>query len=87
MSGIFIIFSAIYTERINLKSYFEDTGGISFIIVFLILISVFTITNVFIDDTGSRRAIRIAALLQNGAMGIGVGAQIFDIIAFITPKA
>ena len=84
---LFIIFYAIYTERFNLKSYFEDTGGISFIIVFLILISVFTITNVFIDDTGSRRAIRIEALLQNGAMGIVVGAQIFDKIAYITPIA
>ena len=84
---LFIIIYAIYTERFNLKSYFEDTGGISFIIVFLILISVFTITNVFIDDTGSRRAIRIEALLQNGAMGIVVGAQIFDKIAYITPIA
>ena len=84
---LFIIFYAIYTERFNLKSYFEDTGGISFIIVFLILISVFTITNVFIDDTGSKRAIRIEALLQNGAMGIVVGAQIFDKIAYITPIA
>ena len=84
---LFIIFYAIYTERFNLKSYFEDTGGISFVIVFLILISVFTITNVFIDDTGSKRAIRIEALLQNGAMGIVVGAQIFDKIAYITPIA
>ena len=84
---LFIIIYAIYTERFNLKSYFEDTGGISFIIVFLILISVFTITNVFIDDTGSKRAIRIEALLQNGAMGIVVGAQLFDEIAYITPIA
>lgn len=84
---LFIIFYAIYTERFNLKSYFEDTGGISFAIVFLILISVFTITNVFIDDTGSRRAIRIEALLQNGAMGIVVGAQLFDKITYITPIA
>ena len=84
---LFIIFYAIYTERFNLKSYFEDTGGISFVIVFLILISVFTITNVFIDDTGSKRAIRIEALLQNGAMGIVVGAQLFDKIAYITPIA
>jgi len=84
---LFIIFYAIYTERFNLKSYFDDTGGISFVIVFLILIAVFTITNVFIDDTGSRRAIRIEALLQNGAMGIVVGAQIFDKITYITPIA
>ena len=58
-----------------------------FYLVFLILISVFTITNVFIDDTGSRRAIRIEALLQNGAMGIVVGAQLFDKITYITPIA
>ena len=84
---LFIIFYAIYTERFNLRSYFEDTGGISFIIVFLILILVFTVTDLFIEDTGSKRAIRIEALLQNGAMGIVVGAQIFDKIAYITPIA
>jgi len=84
---LFIIFYAIYTERFNLKSYFEDTGGISFVIVFLILITVFTVTSVFIDDIGSKRAIRIEALLQNGAMGIVVGAQLFDKIAYITPIA
>ena len=84
---LFIIFYAIYTERFNLKSYFEDTGGISFIIVFLILILVFGITDLFIKDIGSKRAIRIEALLQNGAMGIIVGAQLFDKIAYITPIA
>ena len=84
---LFIIFYAIYTERFNLRSYFEDTGGISFIIVFLILVLVFTVTDLFIEDTGSKRAIRIEALLQNGAMGIVVGAQIFDKIAYITPIA
>tara|TARA_Y100000590_G_scaffold469848_1_gene660138 strand:- start:2986 stop:3837 length:852 start_codon:yes stop_codon:yes gene_type:complete len=84
---LFIIFYAIYTERFNLRSYFEDTGGISFIIVFLILVLVFTVTDLFIEDIGSKRAIRIEALLQNGAMGIVVGAQIFDKIAYITPIA
>ena len=84
---LFIIFYAIYTERFNLRSYFEDTGGISFIIVFLILVLFFTVTDLFIEDTGSKRAIRIEALLQNGAMGIVVGAQIFDKIAYITPIA
>ncbi len=84
---LFIIFYAIYTERFNLKSYFEDTGGISFIIVFLILILVFGITDLFIKDIGSKRAIRIEALLQNGAMGIIVGAQLFDKVAYITPIA
>ena len=84
---LFIIFYAIYTERFNLRSYFEDTGGISFIIVFLILVLIFAITDLFIEDIGSKRAIRIEALLQNGAMGIVVGAQIFDKIAYITPIA
>ena len=84
---LFIIFYAIYTERFNLRSYFEDTGGISFIIVFLILVLVFTVTDLFIEDIGSKRAVRIEALLQNGAMGIVVGAQIFDKIAYITPIA
>ena len=32
-------------------------------------------------------AIRIEALLQNGAMGIVVGAQIFDSLIYITPIA
>ncbi len=84
---LFIIFYAIYTERFNLRSYFEDTGAISFIIVSLILISSFAITDLFIEDISSKRAVRIEALLQNGAMGIVVGAQLFDKIAYITPIA
>ena len=35
----------------------------------------------------SKRTIRIEALLQNGAMGIVVGAQLFDRIDYITPIA
>jgi len=84
---LFIIFYAIYTERFNLKSYFEDTGAISFIIIGLILVSSFVVTDLFIEDDSSKRTIRIEALLQNGAMGIVVGAQLFDRIDYITPIA
>ena len=84
---LFIIFYAIYTERFNLKSYFEDTGAISFIIIGLILVSSFVVTDLFIEDNSSKRTIRIEALLQNGAMGIVVGAQLFDRIDYITPIA
>ena len=84
---LFIIFYAIFTERMNLSGYFEDTGAISFIIVFLIWASVLGITNIFVDDLKSKRAIRIEALLQNGAMGIVIGAQIFERVEYITPIA
>jgi len=84
---LFIIFYAIYTERFNLRSYFEDTGAISFIIIILILVSSFATTDLFVEDISSKRTIRIEALLQNGAMGIVVGAQLFNEIAYITPIA
>ncbi len=84
---LFIIFYAIYTERFNLKSYFEDTGAISFIIIALILISSFAITDLFIEDNSSKKTIRIETLLQNCAMGIVVGAQIFDKVSYVTPIA
>ena len=84
---LFIIFYAIYTERSNLVGYFEDTGSISFIIIILILSSVFLVTQIFVNENDSKRTIRIEALLQNGAMGIIIGAQIFSEIIYITPIA
>ena len=84
---LFIIFYAIYTERSNLVGYFEDTGSISFVIIILILSSVFLITQIFVNENSSKRTIRIEALLQNGAMGIIIGAQIFSEIIYITPIA
>ena len=84
---LFIIFYAIYTERSNLLGYFEDTGSISFVIIILILSSVFLITQIFVNENSSKRTIRIEALLQNGAMGIIIGAQIFSEIIYITPIA
>ena len=71
----------------NLVGYFEDTGAISFVIVCLVLSTVYLTTQIFVENTGSRRAIRIEALLQNGAMGIVVGAQIFSEVIYITPIA
>ena len=84
---LFIIFYAIYTERSNLLGYFEDTGSISFVIIILILSSVFLVTQIFVNENKSKRTIRIEALLQNGAMGIIIGAQIFSEIIYITPIA
>ncbi len=84
---LFIITYAIYTERMNLVGYFEDTGAISFVIVCLVLTTVYLTTQIFVENIGSRRAIRIEALLQNGAMGIVVGAQIFTEVIYITPIA
>ena len=84
---LFIIFYAIYTERSNLLGYFEDTGSISFVIIILILSSVFLVTQIFVNENDSKRTIRIEALLQNGAMGIIIGAQIFSEIIYITPIA
>ena len=84
---LFIIFYAIYTERSNLLGYFEDTGSISFVIIILILSSVFLVTQIFVNENSSKRTIRIEALLQNGAMGIIIGAQIFSEIIYITPIA
>ena len=84
---MFIILYAIYTERFNLGQYFRDTGLISFSIAFSIVLVVYLMTSIFINEKGSQRAIRIEALLQNGAMGIVVGAQIFDSLIYITPIA
>ncbi len=84
---LFIIMYAIYTERMNLAGYFEDTGAISFVIVCLVLSIVYLITQIFVEDIDSRRTIRIEGLLQNGAMGIVVGGQIFSEVIYITPIA
>ena len=38
-----------------------------------------------VDDIKSKRAIRIEALLQNGAMGFVIGALIFSEIQYLVP--
>ena len=59
----------------------------SFVIVCLVLSIVYLITQIFVEDIDSRRTIRIEGLLQNGAMGIVVGGQIFSEVIYITPIA
>ena len=55
------------------------------LILFLVFTSSFVITQVLIRDLPSKRAIRIEALLQNGAMGFVVGALIFSEIQYLVP--
>ena len=48
-------------------------------------VSSFVITQVLIRDLPSKRAIRIEALLQNGAMGFVVGTLILTEIQYLVP--
>ena len=82
---LIIVFIAIYTEKDNLVNYFDDVGVIMSLILFLVFTSSFVITQVLIRDLPSKRAIRIEALLQNGAMGFVVGALIFTEIQYLVP--
>ena len=82
---LIIVFIAIYTEKNNLVSYFNDVGVIMSLILVIVFLSSFIITQLFINDTPSKRAIRIEALLQNGAMGFVVGALIFSEIQYLVP--
>ena len=82
---LIIVFIAIYTEKNNLVSYFDDVGVIMSLILVLVFISSFIFTQLFVDDVPSKRAIRIEALLQNGAMGFVVGALIFSEIKYLIP--
>ena len=82
---LIIVFIAIYTEKNNLISYFDDVGVVISLILVLVFASSFIITQIFIDDIQSKRAIRIEALLQNGAMGFVVGALIFTEIQYLVP--
>ena len=66
-------------------NYFDDVGVTMSIILVLVFFSSFIITQIFVDDVQSKRAIRIEALLQNGAMGFVVGALIFSEIKYLIP--
>ena len=87
--GIFllIVFIAILIERNNLLNYFDDIGVIVIILISSIFIIVFIITKIFINDLGSRRAILIEGLLQNGAMGFVVGSLIYSEVVYLIPIA
>ena len=80
-----IVFIAIFTEKDNLINYFDDVGVTMSIILVLVFFSSFIITQIFVDDVQSKRAIRIEALLQNGAMGFVIGALIFSEIKYLIP--
>ncbi len=87
--GIFllIVFIAIYMEKNNLVEYFNDIGAVVVIILASIVITVFLITKIFINDLQSRRAILIEAMLQNGAMGFVIGSLIYDEVIYLIPIA
>ena len=87
--GIFlsIVFIAILIERNNLLNYFDDIGVVVIILISSIFITVFIITKIFINDLGSRRAILIEGLLQNGAMGFVVGSLIYSEVVYLIPIA
>ncbi len=82
---LIVVFIAIYTEKDNLVGYFDDVGVTMSLILVLVFLSSFIITQIFIDDVQSKRAIRIEALLQNGAMGFVVGALMFSEIKYLIP--
>ena len=82
-----IVFIAIYTEKDNLVSYFDDVGVTMSLILALVFASSFFITQLFVEDLASKRAVRIEAILQNGAMGFVVGSLIFNEIQYLVPIA
>ncbi len=84
---IFIVIIAIFTERDNLGGYFADVGAISFVVIVSILTSVYLITKFTLKEVKTQRTIMIEAMLQNGAMGLIVGAQLFHELEYMTPIA
>lgn len=84
---LLIVFIAIYTEKDNLVGYFEDIGIVMAFVLTIVFVSALLITQIFIKDIESKRAIRIEALLQNGAMGFIIGSLIFSEIIYLVPIA
>ena len=84
---LLIVFVAIYTEKDNLVGYFEDIGIVMAFVLTIVFVSALLITQIFIKDIESKRAIRIEALLQNGAMGFIIGSLIFSEIIYLVPIA
>ena len=82
---LIIVLLGIYTEKNNLLSYFDDVGVTMSLILAMVFLSSFIITQIFVDDIKSKRAIRIEALLQNGAMGFVVGSLLFSEIQYLIP--
>ena len=84
---ILIVFIAILTERDNLGGYFADVGAISFTVIVSVLTIVYLITRFTLKEVKIQRTIMIEAMLQNGAMGLIVGAQLFHELEYMTPIA
>ena len=84
---LFIVFIAIYQERMNLGGYFEYVGVVAPIILFFVVLVAVIFTKFFVYGIDSQRSITVECLLQNGAMGFIVSAQIFTDIAYVTPIA
>ena len=84
---ILIVFIAILTEKDNLGGYFADVGAISFVVIVSVLSSIYIITTFTVKEIRIKRTIMIEAMLQNGAMGLIVGAQLFHQIEYMTPIA
>ena len=84
---LLIISIAVFQERKNLGGYFEYVGIVAPIILFFVLIVSIIFTKFMVDGIDSQRSITVECLLQNGAMGFIVSAQIFSDIAYVTPIA
>ena len=84
---LLIISIAVYQERTNLGGYFEYVGIVVPIILFFVLFVSIIFTKFLVDGIDSQRSITVECLLQNGAMGFIVSAQIFSNIAYVTPIA
>ncbi len=84
---LLIVVIAVYQERMNLGGYFEYVGIVAPIILFFVLLVAVIFTKFFVDGIDSQRSITVECLLQNGAMGFIVSAQIFTDIAYVTPIA
>ena len=84
---IIVVLIGIYQERGNLVGYFDDIGIVVIGLLLVIFITVLIITNIFIEDIESKRAVIIEGLLQNGAMGFVVGTFLFNDVAYLVPIA
>ena len=84
---LLIILIAVYQERMNLGGYFEYVGVVAPIILFFVLLVSVIFTKFFIDGIDSQRTVTVECLLQNGAMGFIISAQIFNEISYVTPIA
>ena len=84
---LLIISIAVYQERMNLGGYFEYVGIVAPIILFFVLLVAVVFSKFLIDGIDNQRSVTVECLLQNGAMGFIITAQIFSEISYVTPIA